>query len=142
MYNRLLLAALAMSSPMLYAAGPSPMQEGLWEVTTRTEVAGIAAPAAPSVSRTCLSRQDVEASNAAAPKDEKCDIRDYQLQGNQATWSIECRGKERVIGTGGITFDGRTAYRGEATLNMQVAGATEMRITHHYEGRRIGDCTR
>lgn len=142
MHTRLFLVALTLTAPLVCAASTSPMQEGLWELTTQTEVAGIGAPRAPTTARTCLSRQDVEASDAAAPKDDQCEVRDYRLQGNQATWSIECRGKERVAGTGSITFNGRTAYSGQARLTVQMPGATAMQITHHYEGRRVGDCSK
>lgn len=140
MRRHVLLALFSL--PAMCGASSSPMQEGLWEVTTQTEIAGVATASPPTATRHCLSRQDVETSDAVAPKDDKCEVKDYRLEGAKATWSIECRGKERIIGTGSVFFNGRTAYSGSANLTMQVPGASEMRITHRYDARRIGDCSK
>jgi hypothetical protein len=124
-----------------FAASLSPMQEGLWEITSHTEIPGRKAPQPqPVTSRACYTLQDVEQENAAAPKDDRCEIRNYQHTGNKATWEITCAGKENITGHGSVTFDGRIAYRGTVALTMTLEGQSEIQMNNNYSGKRLGNC--
>jgi len=89
---------LTLSSVPAFAAGG--MQPGLWEVTTRMQMAGMPMP--PQTVRHCYTRQDVEKGERTVPQadDKNCKIKDYKLKGNTATWSIVCTGKNAMTGTG------------------------------------------
>lgn len=116
------------------------MQEGLWEITSHTEILGRPASTQPVVSRACYTKQDVESTDAAAPKDDKCAVSDYLHRGNTATWGIKCAGKENITGHGAVTFHSRTAYDGIVKLRMQPEGQMEIQMNNSYRARRIGDC--
>lgn len=122
------------------AAPPPQMQEGLWEITTQTEIADTTAPLPPETTRACYSKQDVENDSAATPKDEKCEIQDYRVAGNIASWNIVCSAPEKITGNGTVTFHNRTSYSGTATLRMQIQGKPPIQMTNRYSGKRLGAC--
>jgi Protein of unknown function (DUF3617) len=80
--------------------------------------------------------------NVAIPKDARCAVDDYQLTGNSASWRITCAGKEKITGSGTLTFQGRTAYSGKAQLRMQIEGQQEIQISNVFSAKRVGDCSR
>lgn len=123
------------------AAPPPLMQDGLWEITSQTELSGRPTPPKPTISQACYTKQDVERENAATPNSDKCEIRNYLLAGNQATWSITCIGKENITGHGSVTFHDKTAYSGTVKLRLQPEGQAEIRMDNNYSGKRIGDCS-
>ena len=122
------------------AAQPTQMQEGLWEITTQTEIQGAAAHPPPETTSACYSKQDVENDSAATPKDEKCEVQNYRVAGNIASWNILCSAPEKVTGSGTVTFHNRTSYSGTATLRMQVQGKPPIQMTNRYSGKRLGEC--
>jgi hypothetical protein len=129
----LLLTLLPVSA---FAAGG--MQPGLWEVTTRMEMAGMPMP--PQTVRHCYTRQDVENGDRTVPQadDKNCKIKDYKLKGNTATWSIVCTGKNAMSGTGTMTTSA-TSFSGKSNYKMRDNGDT-MNMVSHMTGKRIGDC--
>lgn len=139
MKRYLTLLSLAVST-IGFASPPSSMQDGLWEITTHTEIAGMPTQAQPVTTRTCYTKQDVESENAAAPKNDRCDIKDYRVAGNTASWTIACAGKENITGEGSITFHDRQAYSGTARLRMRPEGQEEILMRNNYRGKRISDC--
>lgn len=129
------------ASTFSFAAPPSMMQDGLWEITSRTEIVGRPESTPPVTSRACYTKQDVESVNAVAPKDEKCEISDYKHQGNNATWNITCTGKGNITGHGSVTFHSRSTYSGTVKLRLQQEGHAEIQMNNDYSGKRIGDCS-
>lgn len=118
------------------------MQEGLWKIVSEATISGTQMQAEPTTTHACYTENDVASENVAIPKDERCTINDYQLVGNTASWSITCAGKEKITGNGTLTYQGRTAYRGTATLRMNIEGQQEIQISNSYSAKRVGDCSR
>ena len=131
----LLLALLPVPA---FAAGG--MQPGLWEVTTRMEMAGMPMQMPAQTVRHCYTRQDVEQGDRTVPRadDKNCKIKDYKLRGNTATWSIVCTGKDAMSGTGTMTTTA-TSFSGKSTFKMRQNGDT-MDVVSHMTGKRVGDC--
>lgn len=128
------------ASTTTFAAPQPPMQEGLWEITSHTEIPGSSARAQPVTSRACYTKQDVASENPAAPKDDTCEIHDYQSRGNTADWSIACAGKGNIIGRGSVTFHDKTTYSGTVTLRIRTEGQPEIQMRNNYSAKRISDC--
>jgi hypothetical protein len=122
------------------AAPPTQMQEGLWEITTQAEVSGAATKTPPETASACYSKQDVENESPATPKDEKCEIQNYRVDGNIASWDILCSMPEKVTGSGTVTFHNRTSYSGTAKLRMEAQGKPPIQISNRYSGKRLGEC--
>lgn len=137
--KKLSSAACALAFCALPAmAAPTNMQPGLWEITMKMEMAGGGMPA--TTVRQCVRPADIEDARRTIPqnKDPKCEMKDYKMQGNTASWRMECKGPEAMSGTGTITYSG-SSYSGTTKLNMKQDGQT-MSMTQSYSGKRIGDC--
>lgn len=133
------LIALAML-PANAIASPN-MQPGMWEITTKMEMAGMEGMPAmpPQTIRQCIKRADVQNGTATVPKgDPKCEMKNYKVQGNTATWQVECKGENPMSGTGTVTYSGNS-YSGKTQFSMKEEGQT-MTMSHAFNGKRIGDC--
>ena len=113
-------------------AGPQ-MNPGKWEITTKTEMAGM--PPQSITHTQCITNDDLVPMSEDAGKE--CQVSDIRIEGNTAHWRIVCGGKGgQMEGTGQVTYRGDTMV---GTMQMEVSGAN-MQITNHLTGRRIGNC--
>lgn len=140
-YPIVAVLAVALSSPALGAA-PN-MKEGLWEITTRTEMAGMPPGGMkPMVVRQCVTKKDLDDPRKTAPggdpKDNRCQVTDHKVQGNTATWNVACKGEGAMTGTGSVTYSGDT-YTGVSRMKMKQGGK-DHEMTIHYAGKRLGEC--
>ncbi len=136
-----LLAAALLSAPA-YGAAPN-MKEGLWEITTKMEMPGMPAGMPPQVVRQCITRKDLEDPSKTAPtggdpRDNRCQMTGYKMQGNTATWNMACKGENAMTGSGSITYSG-TSYSGTNKMTMTHGGQTQT-MTMQYSARHLGDC--
>lgn len=136
-----LLAATLLSA---HAQGAAPnMKEGLWEITMKMEMPGMPAGMKPQVMRQCVTKKDLDDPRkttpaAGDPKDNRCQMTDYKMQGNTATWSMACKGEEAMTGSGSITYSG-TSYSGVNKMTMKRGGKVQT-MTMQYSGKHLGDC--
>lgn len=122
------------------AAAPN-MKEGLWEITMKMEMPGMPAGMPPQVSQQCFTQKDMADPRKTAPGgpgDGRCQMTDYKLQGNTATWNMACKGEGAMTGVGSITYSG-TSYTGTNRMTMAQGGSTQT-MTMHYSGRHLGAC--
>ena len=133
----LLAAALALGTA--HAAAPN-MKDGLWEITTKMEMAGKSGGKMPQqVVRSCVTKKDLEDPRRTTPSgDSRCKMTDYKLAGNTATWKMACEGKSEMTGTGTVTYSG-DSYTGNQTMTMKTSGQV-MNMKMDFAGRRVGDC--
>src|SRR4030066_1081385 len=134
----LLAVGLLFGSHSSYAAGGPDFQEGLWEITTVSEMPGM--PAMPSVKQNqCMTNKDY-VSHGKEEKDNSCTVSDLKTNGNTVTWKMECKSKEgEMDGNGKITYN-RDKLDGSVVINMQMPGMGKMQMTNKMIGRRIGNC--
>jgi len=128
--------ALAAASGLAQAA--PVIQPGLWEITTRMEMPGMPAGMGQHATQTCYRPGDVQDAAKTVPKDKNCEVKDYKLSGNTASWRMECRGETEMTGTGTFTYAGNS-YSGTTKFAMKQGGRS-MNMTQAYSAKRIGDC--
>jgi len=140
MKHRLFAALLPFTLCATVSAGPSNMQPGLWEITTETSMPGMPMKLPPQTMRHCYTAADLAQAQNAVPQggDANCKIQDYQLNGNTATWTIECTGETTMRGTGTMTMT-PTSYTGSMKSVMSHPGGS-MEMTSSWRARRVGDC--
>ena len=135
-----LLTAVALSA-VAHAAAPN-MKEGLWEITMKMEMPGMPGGMPPQVMQQCLTKKDLEDPRKTAPGgdpgDSRCQMTDYKMQGNTATWNMSCKGEGAMKGSGSFTYSG-TSYTGTNRMTMTEGGNTQT-MTTHYSGRHLGEC--
>jgi uncharacterized protein DUF3617 len=135
------LAALALMLTVLPAlAGAAEMQPGMWEITSRTEMQGMPKAMPPRTIRHCYTKKDIEDKKPTMPQsqDKNCEIKDYQVQGNKASWSMECTGENAMRGSGTMTVEA-TKFSGTMKSQLNQDGQM-MDITQSWSGKRLGDC--
>ena len=115
-------------------AGGVDMQDGLWEITTTAEMAGMPFQIPPMTITQCITQQDL------VPQDEQpgneCTLTHNQITGNTVIWSIVCKGEG-----GSSRGDGKITYHGDrfdGAMKMSVEGG--MQMTNNMKGKRIGAC--
>lgn len=120
------------------ASSTSPainMQDGLWEITTTVEMAGVpAGMIKPQTVTTCLSKSDY------VPKTQKetdCTMKDVKTEGNTVTWTMVC--KDATM-KGRITYAG-TTYDGTMETSMKQEGK-DMTVKTTMKGKHLGPCTK
>lgn len=132
-----LLAAVLCAGAM---AEPSNMQPGLWEITTEMDMPGMPVQIPPQTTRHCYTAADLAEARNTVPQgaEEHCKMTEYQVDGNTATWTMECTGDTPMRATGSMTSSA-DRYSGEMQSVMQGPGGN-MQMTTRWRGRRIGDC--
>ena len=87
----------------------------------------------------CVKPADVQDGKRTVPQqDPKCEMKDYKMQGNTASWRFECKGPEAMSGSGSMTYSGNS-YSGTTKMSMKQQGRV-INMTQSYSGKRLGDC--
>ncbi len=109
------------------------MNPGKWEITTKTEMAGM--PAQSLTHTQCITASDLVPVGGDASQ--HCKVTDVKTSGNTVSWKITCGGQGgEMSGTGTITYEGDSM---NGTMTMSIPG-TEMTIKNVITGKRIGEC--
>lgn len=117
------------------------MQDGMWEITSKTEIQGLPPGSMPPnmthTMKQCMTKQ--EAVPREQVKNPNCKMIDTKVDGNTVTWNMQCRNKEGTVDSSGkITYSG-TTFSGESRVNS-TGGGQKMNMVQKMSGRRIGDC--
>lgn len=116
------------------SAGPD-IRDGSWEITTVTEMSGLAMKMPPQKHTQCLTKDALVPKDPQAP--ESCVIKDQRVSGNTVNWSMECTSdRVKTFSTGAVTYSGDTF---SGTLDITMSG-TDMKIRNTMTGRRLGPC--
>ncbi len=138
--KKLTLSIFLLALSFSAVAAPN-MQPGMWEITTKMEMAGMEGMPAmpPQTLRQCIRPADVQSGSSTVPKgDPQCEIKDYRMQGNTASWRMECKGANAMSGSGSMTYSG-TSYSGKTQFTMKEEGQS-MTMHQTFNGKRVGDC--
>lgn len=138
--RKLAQLTVLLAFPFSAIAAPD-MQPGMWEITTKMEMAGMEGMPAmpPNTIRQCIRPAEVQSGSATVPKgDPQCEVKDYRMQGRTASWRMECKGANAMSGSGTITYGG-ASYSGKTQFTMKEEGQA-MTMNQTFSGKRIGDC--
>lgn len=119
------------------SAAPAAMREGLWEITTSTEMPGMPMPSQKI--QQCFTKADTENPKSTVPaRDESdCKIADQKQNGNSFSMTMKCNGGDMVMKSE-ITYQG-DSYNGKTVMEMKEDGEA-MTMTTKIAAKRIGDC--
>jgi hypothetical protein len=130
-----LFCAVLLLPATVLAAG-SPMQDGLWEISSTMSMPGMPYKIPPTKVTHCYTKEDLKDSQRTIPKQEgDCKVTDMKSSGSRMTWKMVCTGKSAGKGEGEIIYKGATAYEG--SMKMETQG---MVMTSNYKAKRIGAC--
>lgn len=130
----LMILAILFSTFSVSFAGPGPnMKDGLWEITTKVEMAGMPMQMPAMTHTQCITKEN--AVPDSSQPNQRCKIVNNQLNGDTVTWEMECdtpEGKAKAVGE--ITYTGDTF---EGTIKMNMQG---MEMLQKMNGKWIGEC--
>lgn len=161
MRTELRLAAVlaALVVPVAHAA--DALKPGLWQVTSRTEMPGMAMPQMPDIPpedlarmkqmgiqmpemgggqevtvKHCLTKEDAQRGMPAQGKDaDRCEVTDFRRQGSTASWKMACKGNPPASGRGSVTYGGSESYSGAATIDTVGPDGRTMTIKNAFRGK-------
>ncbi|GAB6184171.1 DUF3617 domain-containing protein [Thermodesulfovibrio hydrogeniphilus] len=64
------------------------LKEGLWEITTEMQVAGMPMKMPPQTTKICLTKKDYVPQKPE--KEQNCKILMHEVRGNTVNWIMEC----------------------------------------------------
>lgn len=121
-----------------FAFAEPNMQEGMWEITMKTEMAGMPMAMPPMKFTQCLTKKDLVPQKKE--KNEDCKMISTKVDGNVVTWVAQCRMKDGTVdSTGKITYKGN-GFDGVIKVLMDTKDTGKMEVTQYMSGQRIGDC--
>jgi hypothetical protein len=130
------LFCAVMLLPATVLAAGSPMQEGLWEISSTMSMPGMPHKIPPTKVTHCYTKEDLKNGQGTIPKQEgDCKVTDIKSSGSRMTWKMVCTGESASKGEGEIVYKGATAYEG--SMKMETQG---MVMTSKYNAKRIGAC--
>ena len=152
MKKTLALAVLACAVATAYAANPfdafkGKMKEGMYEYTMEMDMGQV--PGMPKgmgkqnhTFQHCVTQKDIEQGEFGKGKQndprQNCEIKNMNMSGNTATYSMECKGEPSMKADNRITFvsDGF-----DMDMKMQMnRGGQAMNMTQKMTGRYKGPC--
>jgi len=132
------LALVTLSLAVGAAAQGKPGQDELWEVTGKTEMAGMPMQMPAHTQQVCRPK-GAATDEDLVPKERDCRMTDVKRSGNRITFTMVCEGKDRLTGTGDVQSDA-TGYRGTMRMKGTMDGEP-VDMTQTFSGRRVGTCT-
>lgn len=119
------------------------MKDGLWEISTKTEMKGIPANIPPTVMKQCLTKKDSvpQQPQGGQAKKPNCKMVENKVSGNTVTWASVCTEKDGTMESRGtMTYKGET-FDGTTVMTMKdKSGKTTNQITSKMSGKRLGPC--
>ena len=121
------------------ALAEQDIQQGLWEITIRTEMAGVQGDALlPKTQTHCVS--DKEEIPKIIRQNRNCRITGSKTEGNEASWNMRCLDQRNTLrGTGKIIYKG-DLFDGLINLSMKQPGGELIKLIQYIKGKRIGEC--
>jgi Protein of unknown function (DUF3617) len=137
----LFTAAAAFAAAPAHAATPN-MNDRLWEIAVQMNMPGMPSNMPPQTVKQCITGKDLEDPRKTMPggdpKDNRCQVSDYKMQGSTATWKMACKGPEEMTGSGSMTYGG-SSYKGTNTMTVKQGGQART-MTMNYAGKYLGPC--
>jgi hypothetical protein len=132
----IVLTIIVTVTSVSFAGSELNMQEGKWEITTKMEIPSMPMDMPPMKHTQCLLKKDIVPQSSQAGQE--CTISQTKVTGNTVTWVMQCSGGPGgdTKGNGTITYNGSSM---KGTIKMKDA-QSNMEMTSHLTGRRIGEC--
>jgi len=122
----------------LNAAGVS-INPGMWEMTSTMTMSMMPEPQT-TTEKECVEEDELSPEDFNMDEDNPCTIKDVNVEGNTARWSISCAtgGGPAMDGQWEFTSSG-DSITGSGSMSAEFSGQN-MSFDMTWEGKRIGDC--
>ena len=125
----------------LVTVGSAEIKEGLWEITTTSEMKGVPIQLPPTTTKQCITKKDLVPRSEIQETGHECRIKDQKVSGDTVTYIVECKDQGGNV----IDISGKTIYKGNVfdgitntTVKTKEQGTMQMKSTT--SGRYTGPC--
>jgi hypothetical protein len=135
---------VAMAALLLVATGAwAEWKEGLWEITSKVEMAGMPKDMPAATMQQCITRKDMAPQPVSKGGDTECVRKEQKLTGDTVTYTMECRNKDGGVmeSSGKMTFRG-DVFDGTSVTTMTRKGRQPMKMTGKMTGKYLGPCAK
>ncbi|MFO7569152.1 MAG: DUF3617 family protein [Smithellaceae bacterium] len=123
---------------VMTSAAWAQLKDGLWEMTSRTEIKGMPQQMPSTTFRQCLTKSDPVPQSQDKSFD--CKTTSRKISGDTVTYVVECRGKDGVMVTKGKNTYTGLSMEGSSETSFKMQGQPEMQMTTKMKGTYIGAC--
>lgn len=142
-------ACVAAAATTAFAANPfgdafkGKMKPGLYEVRMEMEMPGMPQGMGKQqmTMQNCVTAEDLEGGRlgrSEQQKMEQCEIKNFRMSGNTASYTTECKGDMQMTADTTVTFAGDN-YKMDMKMNMNQGGQV-MKMHQKMDGRYLGAC--
>jgi hypothetical protein len=133
--------SMAIVISLVWITGASAeMKEGLWQITTKSEMKGMSMQMPATTMKQCMTKKDM------APKPEKqstgqeCAMKDQKVSGDTVTFTMECKSADSTtVQNGKMTYKG-DSFDGTTDTTIKTKGQPDMKMTSTMSGKYLGLC--
>lgn len=120
-------------------AGGVTIDPGQWEMTTTMTMSMMPQPQTNTTSE-CIEESELNPENFNMDEDNPCSINDVSIDGDTASWTINCPAANGMEMEGAWQFASKgDSLTGKGYMSADMMGQT-MRFDMTWEGKRSGDC--
>ncbi len=136
--KKTLIMVVLLLSVFWAAAAWAQLKDGMWEISTQVQIAGMKQQMPPTTARQCITKSDAVAKNQ--DKNYDCKTTSQKISGNTVSYAVSCSGKDgEMQTTGKSTYTGNT-MDGSATTSFKMKGQPAMQMNSKMSGKYLGPC--
>jgi hypothetical protein len=141
MLRNVLIAVVVLLTAAWVTAGSAEVKEGLWEITTKSEIQGMSVQMPVTTTKQCFTKKDMIPKPEKQEQNQECKIKDQKVIGDTVTYALECKDKDGTI----IEISGKSTYKGnvfDGTSDTKIKSKAQgtMQMTSKMSGKYVGPC--
>ncbi|MHB8110025.1 MAG: DUF3617 domain-containing protein [Syntrophorhabdaceae bacterium] len=140
-----IFVVLAIFMALLWCQGTQAadlnMKDGLWEITTKTEMKGMQGiNIPPQVVKQCMTKKDSVPQQGPKEKNPNCKVTENKVSGNTVSMAMVCKEKDATTEMKTqLTYKG-DSFDGTTVTTMKDKGGKAQQINTKMSGKRLGPC--
>ncbi|MCF6266903.1 MAG: DUF3617 domain-containing protein [Desulfuromusa sp.] len=112
------------------------MNDGLWEISTKMDMANLPFAIPPMTYTSCLTKEDLIPVRSDQAEQNECKVTQQKIHADTISWTVVCDMDEgKITSSGTVTYKG-DSFHGEMTVAPEGGGSMHQTMS----GRRIGPC--
>lgn len=140
MFRNMCIALVVVISLMWITGASAEVKEGLWQITTKTEMKGMPMQMPATTMKQCMTGKDMTPKPEKQQKGQECTTKDQKVSGNTVTYTIECKSVDSAtVQNGKMTYKG-DSFDGVSDTTIKAKGQPDMKMASTMSGKYLGPC--
>ena len=140
MFRNICIALVIVISLVWITSASAEMKEGLWQITTKSEMKGMPMQMPATTMKQCMTKKDMTPKPEKQPKGQECTTKDQKVSGDTVTYTMECKNADSTtVQSGKMTYKG-DSFDGTTDTTIKTKGQPDMNMTSTMSGKYLGPC--